>query len=152
LPPPPDERPSPAGETLPASAPLTIWLIEDNPADAFVMTEALKSSGLSFQLRSVVDGEAALDLLRGVEEGEQVLPALVLLDLNLPKTSGIEVLSHIRGAARCSRVPIIVVTSSEAPADLGAIRELSATAYFRKPTDLDAFMKLSDVIRDVLRS
>ena len=129
---------------------MTIWLIEDNPADAFVMTEALRSSGLLFQLRSVVDGEAALELLRGVEDGEQVLPALILLDLNLPKTSGIEVLSHIRGAARCGRVPIIVVTSSEAPADLAAIQALNATAYFRKPTSLDAFMKLSDVIRRVL--
>lgn len=114
------------------------------------MTEALKSSGLLFQLQSVVDGESALELLRAAEDGEQVLPALILLDLNLPKISGLEVLSQIRAAARCGRVPVIVVTSSEAPSDLSAIRELSATAYFRKPTSLDAFMKLSDLVRQVL--
>lgn len=150
FPPPPDEGPSAPAETSTASTPLTIWLIEDNPADAFVMTEALKSSGLLFQLQSVVDGEAALELLRAAEDGEQVLPALILLDLNLPKISGLEVLSQIRAAARCGRVPVIVVTSSEAPSDLSAIRELSATAYFRKPTSLDAFMKLSDLVRQVL--
>jgi CheY-like chemotaxis protein len=133
------------------SQPLTVWLIEDNPTDVFVMKEALKQSGLEHTVQVAPDGEAALSLLRGIENEENTVPpALVLLDLNLPKTSGTDVLAAIRTDARCARVPVIIVTSSDSPDDLRAIQALNATAYFRKPTELSAFMKLSDVIRQVL--
>ena len=77
-------------------------------------------------------------------------PALVLLDLNLPKVAGIEVLRHLRNSTPCSRTPVIVVTSSTAEADRTAVERLGADAYFQKPTSLTAYMELTQLIRRFL--
>jgi DNA-binding response OmpR family regulator len=79
------------------------------------------------------------------------VPALILLDLNLPKVTGFEVLAAIRDDARLANVPVIVVTSSDSTEDMKTIHDLGATAYFRKPHDLDQFMRLSDVVKAALK-
>ena len=128
-----------------------MWVIEDSATDIFVIRDVLRICSFEFDLRVVSDGDAAMSLLHSVENhGGEELPDLILLDLNVPKVHGIEVLSSLQQSQHCCRVPVIVVTSSDSPSDLKAIDELGAKAYFRKPHDLDQFMKLSEVIERVL--
>jgi CheY-like chemotaxis protein len=130
-----------------------VLLVEDNPTDVFVIKEALDQSGLNLDLRIAINGEEALRYLEELSESENPLcPALVLLDLNLPKVGGIEVLRHLRSTSPCSRTPVIVVTSSTAEADRAAVRRLGAEAYFQKPTSLAAYMELAEVVKRILRS
>jgi len=130
-----------------------VWLIEDSATDVFVIKDVLRACALELDLRVMSDGDSALSLLRSVEDNERSeAPGLILLDLNVPKVHGIEVLSALRKARRCSKAPVIVVTSSDSPSDLKAIRDLGVKAYFKKPQDLDEFMKLTDVIKMVLNT
>jgi len=136
-----------------SAEPRTVLLVEDNPTDVFVIREAIARSGLKLNLRIASNGEEALRYLRDLARAEKpACPALVLLDLNLPKVGGIEVLQHLRNSSLCSRMPVIVVTSSTAEADRAAVRRLGAEAYFQKPTSLAAYMELAEVIKRVLRS
>src|ERR1700681_1472010 len=98
------------------SSPRTVMLIEDNPTDIFVITQVLKKYGLEQGLQVATDGAAALELWQelGTSHGEanreRRCPALVLLDLNIPKVTGREVLSQIRRSSHCAAVPVVVVS------------------------------------------
>jgi CheY-like chemotaxis protein len=128
-----------------------VLLVEDNPTDVFVVRGVLKECGIECRLQVAADGETALAFLRSLEaDAGAVCPALVLLDLNLPKISGIEVLALIRKSRRCSEVPVVIVTSSNSASDLAATRELGATGYFRKPSDLESFLELGTLVRKAL--
>jgi CheY-like chemotaxis protein len=128
-----------------------ILLVEDNPTDVFVIRQVVKECGLECELQVAIDGESAIELLRKVEADINVTcPALVLLDLNLPKLSGVDVLKLVRQGKRCSQVPIVIVTSSDSTGDMAAIQAGGATAYFRKPSDLTRFMDLGKLIGQVL--
>ncbi len=127
-------------------------LVEDNPTDVFVIKEAIERSGLNLNLRIARNGQEALLYLQDLAGSEKPsCPALVLLDLNLPKVGGIEVLRHLRSSSLCSRTPVIVVTSSTAETDRAAVRHLGAEAYFQKPTSLSAYMELAEVVKRILR-
>ncbi|MGH9559336.1 MAG: response regulator [Bryobacteraceae bacterium] len=125
-------------------------LIEDNEADVYIAKEVLKESGFNLDVQVARDGESALKFIKSLEAEEKPCPALVLLDLNIPKLSGVEVLAQIRGGGRCKEIPVVVVTSSDSPEDVESVRGLNVSAYFRKPTSLQAYMKLGDVVREVL--
>jgi len=126
-------------------------LVEDNPTDVFVIREVLKDCGFECELHVAPDGETAIEFLRKLEtDATAACPALVLLDLNLPKLSGLEVLRLIRNGQRCSEIPVVIVTSSDSATDLAAIQEGGATSYFRKPSDLVDFLNLGKLIRQVL--
>jgi len=138
-------------EVLPNPGPHTVLLVEDNPTDAFVIKEVLEGCGLNLRLRVAVNGQDALQYLQDVAGNENSpCPALVLLDLNLPRIGGIEVLRELRRGSRCNRTPVIIVTSSAAEADRIAAQRLSVEAYFQKPRDLTAYMELAQVIKSVL--
>ena len=129
----------------------TIWLVEDSATDAFVIGEVLRHCRIPYNLTVMTDGDAALVMLNRAEAGELFpIPDIVLLDLNLPKVSGIQVLSAVRNSRTCATVPVVVVTSSDSASDVKAIEQLGVTAYFRKPHNLDAFMSLSEVIKAAL--
>jgi len=130
---------------------IRVLLIEDNPIDQFVITEVVKTCGFVSEIQFARDGEAALSLLKGFHESGEY-PSLILLDLNLPKISGSEILHYIRSNSRYCRIPVVIVTSSDAPRDVAAIAEAGASAYFLKPTRLENYGTLREVIRDVLRS
>jgi CheY-like chemotaxis protein len=130
---------------------IKVWLVEDSATDAFVIGEVLRHCRIPFDLTVMTDGDAALVLLKRAEEGTlSPLPDLVLLDLNLPKVPGIQVLAALRQSNSCAAVPVVVVTSSDSASDMKAIGELGVTSYFRKPHSLDAFMSLSEVIKGAL--
>src|SRR5215468_7838728 len=99
-----------------SEAAVDILLIEDAEPDVFLVREALRQAGLEFNLSVVDDGEKAIDYIDHLDQdGAVECPNLVLLDLNLPKRTGDQILEHIRKSQRCKHVPVIIVTSSDSP-------------------------------------
>src|SRR5579871_4908274 len=132
-------------------ASVEILLIEDAEPDVFLVREALRQAGLNFNLNVLDDGEKAMDYIDRLEENHATsCPRLVLLDLNLPKRTGDQILERIRHSARCRQVPVVIVTSSDSPRDKSQTTQLGATEYFRKPSRLDDFMKLGPLVRSLL--
>ena len=119
----------------PRARPFRILLVEDNPGDADLIQEILMESDEKKEIIVAVDGFEALRCLR---EGPR--PDLILLDLNLPKKSGREVLQEIKSTETLQRIPVVVLTSSEAEDDLSDVYRLHANCYLAKPVDLEEFM------------
>ncbi len=133
------------------SSPFSIILAEDNAADVFLVRTALKEEGLSFNLQVFSNGEEVLRFLQQVEAGSVACPDLLLLDLNLPRYSGEEILEWRQKSGRCSALSVVVLTSSDSLKDRARAALLGAARYFRKPADLEEFMKLGAIVKDVLR-
>ena len=126
-----------------------ILLAEDNRADVFVVRKSLQDHGIPHDLVIVADGEQAFRFIESVEAGA-ARPSLVLLDLNLPRRTGQEVLERLRSSPACSRIPTIILTSSDAPADRALSAELGANTYFRKPFELEEFLHLGELVKQIL--
>ena len=129
--------------------PIEILLVEDNEGDARLAQEALKDAKVANNLAWVRDGVEALAYLRG--EGERrgtVRPDVVLLDLNLPRKDGREVLAEIKQDEDLRRIPVVILTVSEAEEDIVKSYDLHANCYIRKPLDLDRFMQVVKGIED----
>jgi DNA-binding response OmpR family regulator len=126
-------------------------LAEDNLPDALLVREAIQLEKLPLEVHVAADGERAIDWITRVEQRDADVPCphLFLLDLNLPKADGFEVLRRIRASEKCKDVPVLVVTSSDSPADRAMAAQLGA-GYFRKPTSLEEFLKIGSVLRGFL--
>ena len=133
---------------LGASRPARVLLVEDNEADVRLTREALREAGENVRLSAVADGDLALAYLRREAGFADVpRPDLVLLDLNLPRKNGLEVLDEMRADERLACIPVIVLTSSAAHQDVEACYARGANAFVVKPLELDAFMDLIGAIR-----
>lgn len=129
--------------------PVEILLVEDNPGDVRLTKEALKDSKIINNLHVVMDGEEAMKyLLKHGEYKENPKPDIILLDLNLPKKDGREVLAEIKEQKKLKHVPVVILTSSEADEDIVSTYELHANCYITKPVDLDQFSKVVKAIGD----
>jgi two-component system, response regulator len=117
----------------------TILLVEDNEDDVALTLRALRKSHVRCRVEVAADGAAALDYLVGPGAAARPQPTLVLLDLKLPKVSGLEVLTRIRAEERTRLIPVVVLTSSSEPTDLVKSYALGANSYVRKPVDFDEF-------------
>ena len=129
--------------------PIEILLVEDNPGDARLAKEALKDSKLLNNIHHVVDGEQAIQFLR--KEGDYqdaVRPDIVLLDLNLPRKDGREVLADIKNDPELQTIPVVVLTTSEAEQDIVQSYKLHANCYITTPVDLDKFLQIIDSMQD----
>lgn len=129
--------------------PVEILLVEDNPADVRLTEEAFKEGNVRNNLHVAEDGVEAMAFLR--REGkyaEAVRPDVILLDLNLPKKDGREVLAEIKGDGELKRIPVVVLTTSEAEQDILKAYGLHANCYITKPVDLDQFMTVMKSIED----
>jgi len=124
--------------------------VEDSRADAWLIRLALTKANIDADIVVIEDGEKAIRFFESEAETTVSCPDLILLDINLPRFKGKDVLCRIR-AGRCCATPVLVVTSSNSPADRDAMRENGAQDYFRKPSDLAEFMTLGDLVRDLLR-
>jgi CheY-like chemotaxis protein len=130
-----------------------ILLIEDSSADVYIVRESLTKHLKDFDLQVVNDGEKAFKWIEAADSDASLpCPSLMLLDLNLPKRSGQEILMRMRQSPRCGMVPVVILTSSDSPADRAETAKLGATAYFRKPPDLEEFMQIGVVVGRVLNS
>ena len=121
-----------------------ILLVEDNASDAMLLQEALKVAEVSFPVDHVTDGEQAMAHLRAAETP----PGLVLLDLNLPRMDGREVLTQVKGDPSLREIPVIILTTSSAPTDVALAYERGANAFVRKPLGLDRLIEAAGAIRD----
>jgi CheY-like chemotaxis protein len=135
--------------TKEAGAPLEVLLVEDSPGDVRLTREALRDTNGSIHLNVATDGAEAMAVLRRV--GRYVnapRPDLILLDLNLPKMDGREVLARIKKDALLKTIPTVILTTSEAEADIERSYQLQANCYVTKPVQLDEFETLVKSITD----
>lgn len=130
--------------------PITILLVEDDPAHAEIVRRNLEFARVLNQLNWVVDGQEAMDYLNRIgkyqDPASSPVPGLILLDLRLPKIDGLEVLSIIKSDARLSLIPVVVMTTSAAESDVARAYKNNANSYIVKPLDLSKFTALMDTI------
>jgi len=136
-------------KNLPNNEPIEILLVEDNPGDVRLTEEALKESKVHNNLYHVKDGVEAMQFLRRQAEYAHVpSPDLVLLDLNMPRKDGREVLAEIKEDPELRLIPVVVLTTSEAERDLVQSYDLHANAYIVKPVDLERFIEIVQAIEN----
>lgn len=133
------------------SLPLNIVLAEDNPRNVTLVDLALTRAGLNSTLHILCDGEQAMAFIESLGQDPR-LPAidLVLLDLNLPKLDGEEVLKRLRATGRSAQTPVVVMTGSGAARDYERVRRHGGVHYFHKPFSLAEYMSLGGIVRDIL--
>jgi two-component system, chemotaxis family, response regulator Rcp1 len=138
-----------------------VLLADDNPSDVYLIREALREHGVDCVLRVVSDGKEALGVISGETENDDAGNisltgplygglSLIILDLNLPRHDGIEILQKLRESAWLDHVPVVVLTSSDSPRDRVLANQLGATKYLRKPSSLEEFLSLGAVFKDLL--
>ncbi|MDD3518505.1 MAG: response regulator [Chromatiales bacterium] len=129
--------------------PVEILLVEDNPGDIRLVQEVFKSGRIANHLHVVTDGEQAMTFLR--QEGPyagMARPDIILLDLNLPRRNGREVLSDIKNDPELCVIPVVVLTSSQTEQDILRAYQLHASCYLTKPVDLQGFFNVMDSLQD----
>lgn len=131
--------------------PARILLVEDNQADVYLFRKALASAGVVFELTVIEDGGRAIAFARG--EGEYAgrpVPDLAIIDLSLPKNDGIQVLEAIREGQRFADMPVLVASSSVVPPARLIEQHLGGVRYIAKPPDLEDFLQIGAVVREIL--
>jgi len=126
--------------------PLTILLVEDNPDHADLIIRSLRDHRVANKIYHVLDGEVALDYLfrRGehAEAGNSPRPQVILLDLRLPKIDGLEVLKKVKTSEDLRKIPVVILTTSEAERDIAKAYDYHANSYLVKPVDFEMFTQL----------
>ena len=132
-------------------APPRILVIEDNRSDVFLLDRALKKQEFRFELIHLLSGGEALAFIhrQGIHAGAAT-PTLILVDLNLSKYKGEDILREIRGAGYLAGVPVCVWSSSQSRRDAAFLKELGIAQFIPKPTGLDQFMEIGKVVKDLL--
>ena len=128
-----------------------ILLAEDNPADVYLIRTALEEHGVELPLQVAADGSEVLRIIQEEESLAETGLELIILDLNLPRHDGIEILRQLRETQRLCRIPVVVLTSSDSPSDRAAASELGAARFLRKPSNLEQFLNLGAVFKALLR-
>jgi CheY-like chemotaxis protein len=140
----------PKSEPPPPEGQVAILLVDDDPNDALLVQRAMKRASLSYPVVHRRDGEEAIDYLSGkppyADRAKYPLPALILLDIKMPKLTGFEVLAWIQGQPSLAHIPVVVLTASVRQEDRHEAEKLGAVGYRTKPVD---FSELVDIIRDV---
>ena len=130
--------------------PLEIFLAEDNEADVLLVRQALHEHSIEHKLHVVRDGHAAIQFVANIgASADAPCPDLLLLDLNLPKVDGMDVLRAFRDHPQCRGTPVIIISSSGVERDRLLVNGLGISRYFQKPFDLDEFMKLGALVREL---
>lgn len=128
-----------------------ILVIEDNPADVALLRLALDTAGLEYDLTVLDDGAAAIEFIRQNASALPIsLPDLTILDLNLPKSDGFEVLQAMRADKSFACMPVAVLSSSSSPRDRSRMGKFFVRRYITKPADLEEFMKIGLIVKEML--
>ena len=142
--------PSPGTPGVSSGRRLSVLMVEDNLADALIVREAIREEGLPLEVYPAVDGEVAIAFIESAErDPEAPSPDLAILDINLPKIDGFEVLRRIRASARFKNLPVMIVTSSDSPGDKSESARIG-NGYFRKCPDYEGFLKIGPAIRELM--
>jgi chemotaxis family two-component system response regulator Rcp1 len=124
-----------------------LLVVEDNPTDALLLRRALTEHGVDYEMVVVGDGEEAIEYL---EKCKGAKPELIIVDLNLPKEDGIEVLKVYRGSPSFIETQMVILTSSDSPSERQRAEIIGVDAYLRKPIELDAFLALGGTLKKLL--
>jgi CheY-like chemotaxis protein len=128
-----------------------LLMVEDNPGDVELFRWALERAEIDCELSVIEDGGDALDMVRGKAGAESpATPDLIVLDLNLPKVGGLEILKQMRAGGPFVNVPVIVMTSSTSPRERERLEPLRVARHLTKPSDLDEFLNIGSIVKDVL--
>ncbi len=127
---------------------LRILLVEDSPSDVRLIREALKDTPVWVQLTVAQDGVEAIEYLHNSEKGLAARPDLMLLDLNLPRKNGREVLAEVKTSPTLKQIPILVMTSSRSDEDIAQAYALNANCFITKPGDLDEYQNVVKAIEE----
>jgi two-component system response regulator len=127
--------------------PRRLLVVEDNPTDALLLRRALTEHGVNYEMVVVGDGEEAIEYL---ETCKGAKPELIIVDLNLPKEDGIEVLKVYRGSPSFMETQMVILTSSDSPSERQRAEIIGVDAYLRKPIELDAFLALGGTLKKLL--
>ena len=127
-----------------------ILLAEDNPADVYLIRTALDEHGVNLALQVAADGSEVLRVIHEEESLQETQLELIILDLNLPRHDGIEILERLRESSHWAHVPVVVLTSSDSPQDRQAATRLGARYFLRKPSNLEQFLHLGAVFKELL--
>ena len=126
-------------------------IVEDSEADIFLIEEAMAATGLPVTIHIAKDGEQAIQFFNQIDVDPGLpSPAIVILDINLPRKQGGDVLKHVRRSRRGADALVVVASTSDSKRDREEMQRLGAAAYFRKPSDYDEFMKLGDIVKGLL--
>ena len=128
----------------------SILLIEDNHADVELVREALLEHEVEGELIVLTNGESAIEFIRTFDAQRAACPGLIILDLNLPKRRGLEVLEFVRQSASCCRAQVVILSSSDSLQDRTEATRLGASRYIRKPSRLQEFMSLGAIFKAML--
>jgi two-component system, chemotaxis family, response regulator Rcp1 len=129
--------------------PIELLLVEDNPGDIRLAKEMFKEANIRLNLTVAEDGVQAMDFLRRACSDPRIpKPELIILDLNLPRKDGREVLTEIKSSADLKRIPVIVLTSSTSVEDVNKVYGEHANCYIAKPSDLDEFARIIKIIEE----
>jgi CheY-like chemotaxis protein len=127
-----------------------VLLADDNPSDVYLIREALREHSVDCDLRVAGDGRDAIDIISGENTDVNVGGlSLIILDLNLPRHDGIEILQRLRDSPNLN-VPVVVLTSSDSPRDRLMATQLGAARYLRKPSNLNEFLELGAIFKELL--
>jgi DNA-binding response OmpR family regulator len=130
--------------------PSSILLIEDNEGDVGLVREALQEHGVEGELTVIGDGSTAVGFIADLDHKPEDCPDLVILDLNLPRLPGREVLKAMRQSQKCRDVKVVILSSSDAAQDKAQATALGASRYIKKPLRLDEFLRLGAIFRSML--
>jgi len=129
----------------------TLLLAEDNLPDALLVREAIRTENLPLDVHVAPDGQQAIEFIaRAERDPDAPSPQFLLLDLNLPKVDGFEVLRRLRASEKFKAIPVLIVSSSDSPGDKSRAAEYGA-GYFRKPPNYEEFLKLGGVLKQLLK-
>lgn len=139
-------------ETAPLERKTHLLVIEDNPADVDLLRRALASAAVDCQLTVIDDGADALSLFRPGSATPWTTPApdLAIVDLNLPKHGGLEIIEQMRANPKFAQMPVVILSSSSAPRDRAKMESFRVRRYIVKPADLEEFMRIGWQIRELL--
>jgi two-component system, chemotaxis family, response regulator Rcp1 len=128
-----------------------ILLVEDNPADVYLVREALREYGVDCGIRIASDGGEMLRIISSdCAKAEAERLGLIILDLNLPRHDGTEILQRLWESTEFAHIPVVVLTSSDSPRDRLVAKQFGATRYLRKPSSLEQYLSLGAVLKDLL--
>jgi CheY-like chemotaxis protein len=128
-----------------------ILIAEDSKSDVFLIKRALKKSGVEAEIQVADDGEKTLKFFEQTDADQTApCPDLILLDINMPRYKGGEILRKLRASSRCKDALVLVVTSSDSNRDREEMEALGANGYFRKPSEVSEFMALGRIVRELL--
>jgi len=128
-----------------------ILLAEDNPADVYLIRTTLQEHGIDLPIEVAADGREVLQIIDRQEALDASELSLIVLDLNLPRHDGIEILQRLQQGKRVAHIPVVVLTSSDSPRDRVVAGELGAARFLRKPSNLEQFLSLGAVLKEVLQ-